>query len=256
LGSLPSSISNSFAASSSLTVDSAGNLLGISANGGTNNNGFVFELPKTSQGYGAVATLATFTGGNDGATPLNGLQADSAGNLFGTTSAGGTAGQGTVFEIPKTSSGYGTLITLASFLGSDGTAPNGDLLVDANGNLFGTTFHGGASGKGVVFELADTSAGYGPIAVLGSLNGRGTGNQPISGLAIDASGNLFGTSISDGCCKNGTVFEVTNSGFATSGGSSTPTPDPTAVPEPATAALLGAGLIALLAARRRTGRPA
>ena len=90
-----------------------------------------------------------------------GLFADANGNLFGTTTYSGANGYGTVFEIAKTANGYAsTPITLVSFNCSNGANPVGSLIIDANGNLFGTTSLGGANNLGTVFEIAKTDSGY------------------------------------------------------------------------------------------------
>ena len=115
----------------------------------------------------SITTLASFNWAN-GSNPEAGLIADGGGNLFGTTEQGGASGQGTVFEIAKTASGYAsTPTTLASFNGTNGAAPYGGLIAGSQGNLFGTTFYGGAStayggasGQGTVFEIAKTASGY------------------------------------------------------------------------------------------------
>ena len=97
----------------------------------------------------------------NGANPLGSLIADANGDLFGTTTNGGASGDGTVFEIAKTAAGYAsTPTTLVSFNGRNGANPLGSLIADANGDLFGTTENGGASGYGTVFEIAKTAAGY------------------------------------------------------------------------------------------------
>jgi hypothetical protein len=125
-----------------LISDAAGDLFGTTTDGYgtgslTNGMGTVFEIPKTSTGYGTPITLVSFNGAN-GALPYGGLISDAAGDLFGTTNLGGANGIGTVFEIPKTSTGYGTLITLVSFNGANGTNPYSGLISDAAGDLFGT----------------------------------------------------------------------------------------------------------------------
>ena len=101
-----------------------------------------------------ITTLASFTGtgvGGNGAYPNAGVTFDSSGNLFGTTYGGGASGQGTVYEIAKGSS---TLTTLASFAGTNGDTPYGGVTFDSSGNLFGTTYQGGASNYGTVYEIA------------------------------------------------------------------------------------------------------
>jgi uncharacterized repeat protein (TIGR03803 family) len=176
--------------------------------------GTVFEVAKTSSGYESTPiTLVSFNGTN-GASPQSGLIADANGNLFGTTSAGGAGGYGTVFEVAKTSSGYAsTPITLVSFDGTNGAAPYSGLIADASGNLFGTTIGGGASGSGTVFKVAKTSSGYAstPITLVSFDGTNGAG--PQSGLIADANGNLFGTTFEGGAIGDGTVFELIGSGF-------------------------------------------
>jgi uncharacterized repeat protein (TIGR03803 family) len=140
---------------------------------------------------------------------------------FGTTYQGG-AGYGTVFEVPKSASRYATTATiLVSFgvISTDGAGPKAGLIADANGNLFGTTSAGGASGQGTVFKLAKTASGYANaptiLASFCALTGCTDGSQPQAGLIPDANGNLFGTTEFGGAIANsvGTVFEVTGSGF-------------------------------------------
>jgi uncharacterized repeat protein (TIGR03803 family) len=107
-----------------------------------------------------LTTLVTFNGTNGGIAQ-SGLIADAAGDLFGTTFGGGADGDGTVFEIAKTGTGYeGTPTTVASFNGTDGENPTAGLIADAAGDLFGTTEMGGANGLGTVFEITKTGGSY------------------------------------------------------------------------------------------------
>jgi hypothetical protein len=132
-----------------LLADANGDLFGTIETAGSYPGGAVFELAKTKHGYAHNLTiLASFANPSDGVYPTQGLAFDAAGNLFGMTSWGGTNGVhnglGTVFEIAKTEDGYtGTPTTLASFGGTNGENPVGGLIVDANGDLFGTTELGG-----------------------------------------------------------------------------------------------------------------
>ena len=120
--------------------------------------------------------------------------ADVSGNLFGTTRIG-FADQGTVFEIPKTATGYGAPTTLAIFNGTNGANPDGALIANAAGDLFGTTSAGsttasGLPGSGTVFEIPYQGNGvYGAVTTLVTFNGTG----PHAGLLADTAGNLFGT---------------------------------------------------------------
>jgi uncharacterized repeat protein (TIGR03803 family) len=203
---------NGAAPSGALIADTAGDLFGTTEFGGVYGDGTVFELTKTNAGYAASTVLVSFNGFN-GATPDAGLIADAAGDLFGTTQGGGAGGFGTVFELAKTSSGYAAPTVLASFNGTNGANPTAGLIADAAGDLFGTTYTGGASDDGTVFELTKTYAGYAAPTVLASFKGT-NGLNPFGGLIADAAGDLFGTTES-GEGGYGTVFEITQSGFQT-----------------------------------------
>ena len=133
--------------------------------------GTVFEL---AAGSGTITTLASFNGANGSRLfRLVAVVRDAQGNLFGTTQFGGANDRGTVFEL---AAGSSIITTLASFNGANGAAPAAGLIRDAQGNLFGTTFVGGAYDRGTVFELA---AGSSTITTLASFNGA-NGADPRS----------------------------------------------------------------------------
>jgi len=133
----------------------------------------------------------------NGRAPLAGLIADAAGDLFGTTSGGGAYDVGNVFEVSYIGGSYAsTPSILASFNGTNRSGPEGSLIADAAGDLFGTTTQGGAYGYGAVFEIAKTGGGYASTpTTLFSFNGTDGGN-PYAGLIADASGDLFGSNCS------------------------------------------------------------
>ena len=200
-----------------LLADAAGDLFGVTSGGPGNSNGTVFEITKTRHGYaGAPTSLVSFNGAN-GAYPIGGLISDAAGNLFGTTRYGGTDNAGTVFEVVKTRHGYaGAPTSLVSFTGVDGSGPVAGLITDAAGDLFATTFGGGADDDGTVFEVAKTEDGYASTpTVLASFTGA-DGAAPAGGLIADAAGDLFGTTYQGGADDDGTVFEIvkTKHGYA------------------------------------------
>jgi uncharacterized repeat protein (TIGR03803 family) len=204
-----------------LIADPSGDLFGATVYGGASGYGAMFELPKTSSGYASTPTILVSLNGTNGAITTGTLEAtlvaDAFGNLLGTTYAGGTSGEGTVFEIVKTSTGYAsTPTTLVNFNGTNGANPFAGLIADANGDLFGTTYQGGASGDGTVFEIAKTSTGYASTATtLVSFNVT-NGANPVGGLMADAGGDLLGTTQLGGASNDGTVFEIakTSTGYA------------------------------------------
>jgi uncharacterized repeat protein (TIGR03803 family) len=128
-------------------MDASGNLYGTTKSGGANGYGVVYEV---AQGTGTVTDLAMFNGANGAGPGVGSLLMDSSGNLYGTTTAGGAYGDGTVFEVAK---GSGSITTLAPFNGTNGSTPRDGLIMDGSGNLYGTTLSGGAYNDGTVFEL-------------------------------------------------------------------------------------------------------
>jgi len=203
-----------------LVADAAGNFYGTTQYGGTgctstytSGCGEVFELSPPSNGDAlwTKTVLYSFTGGADGYMPLGGVILDAKGNLYGTTYAGGTAsacvyliapfGCGVVFELspPASGSGAWTETVLHTFQGlivNDGAGPQTGLVFDSQGNLYGTTYYGGAVGCnftylgecGTVFELSPPSSGTGTwsekVIYL-------TENNPVSSLVFDTAGNAY-----------------------------------------------------------------
>ncbi len=167
-----------------LVMDAGGNLFGVTKSGGANNDGTVYEI---AAGTHALNTVATFNGAN-GTEPFGSLLIDSSGNLFGTTFQGATGNYGTIFEIDSATH---TLSTIVTFDRSNGAGPTGNLIADGSGNLFGTTQVGGANDEGTVFEVAN-DAGH-TLSTLATFNSSSTGLWPFAPLAIDKSGNLYGT---------------------------------------------------------------
>jgi uncharacterized repeat protein (TIGR03803 family) len=219
--------------SAGVIMDANGNLFGTTASGGAfggaDVGGTVFEITKTAHGYANTPTIlvsfCALADCADGNAPGGGLIIDAEGNLFGTTqftaeARGANLGKGgTVFEVVKTASGYAsTPTTLVSFNGADGANPVASLIMDAKGNLFGTTYLGGTPGLGTVFEVVKTASGYAstPTTLVSfcALANCADGDRPQAGLIADAHGNLFGTTTGGGTNGHGTVFEVTGSGFA------------------------------------------
>ena len=200
-----------------LIADAAGDLFGTTFGGGTANDGTVYEIAATPGGHDSTPIVLASFDGTDGARPYAGLVADSAGDLFGVTGSGGLAGDGAVFEIAKQGTGYAAAPTaLAAFDGADGSDPVGGLIIDAKGDLFGTTSSGGTGGVGTVFEIADTATGYAASPTTLASFDTTDGADSIAPLVADASGDLFGTTTGGGpgMGEDGTIFEVTDTGFA------------------------------------------
>ncbi len=200
-----------------LVLDSSGNIYGTtyrSGNKGTG-SGLVFKVSSS----GSQTVLHQFgTGKGDGRMPTSGLLMDSKGNLYGTTSEGGADGNygpglnctnrcGTVYEITAA----GQEKVLYAFKGSqysDGAAPFASLIMDKQGNLYGTTYAGGAYGFGTIFKLTPS----GQETVLYSFVGLPDAGNPVGRLLMDSQGNLFGTTSYGGTFDYGAVFELSASG--------------------------------------------
>jgi uncharacterized repeat protein (TIGR03803 family) len=201
-----------------LTFDSQGNLYGTTASGGAYGQGTVFELSPAA-GW-AETVLFSFDGnGTGGVGPYNGVIVDAKGNLYGAAVAGGANGGGTIFELSPEASGSWTVKELYSFPGSaagataEGETPNAGLIFDTKGNLYGTTFSGGANGGGLVFKLTPAAEGSWTETVLHSFAPDNNedytdGTLPSGSLTLDAQGNLYGTTYTGGMDLGGIVFEL------------------------------------------------
>ena len=183
------------APSGGLAPDGQGNLYGTTTTGGPNGNGSVFRL---SPG-GALDTLAPFTTPDQ---PAGQIALDTQGDIFGTTQQGGANNAGYLFE---TNTQTGTITDLADFDGTTlGGQPNGGVITDSQGNLFGTTQSGGANGFGTLFEYqASTST----LMTLASFSFATTGYAPSGPLLEDQAGNLYGVAQGGGQYYSGVVFE-------------------------------------------------
>ena len=182
---------------SGLIFDAHGNLYGEAFGGGTVGGGTVFELSPGSNGTWTEKTLYSFAGGSDGNVAFQGtLAIDGSGNLYGFTQNGGTYGFGTVFELVAGTGGTWTKKILYSFAQeNDGGTPYAEqLFLDSTGNIYGTTLYGGAHDYGVVFKLIRGSNGSWNEEVLHAFSGGLDGSGPEGGVALDASGNVYGSS--------------------------------------------------------------
>ncbi len=191
-----------------------GTLYGSTYEGGVSNRGTVFKIDVA----GKATVLYSFTGSQDGGSPWSGLVLDSAGNLYGTTYSGGEYGSGTVFKLDET--GAETVLYSFGATPEDGAFPFSGLIVDQEGNFYGTTQLGGTAGLGTVFKLDSTDR----ETVLYQFAGTPDGAYPYGGLVRDQSGNLYGTTLNGGRFKHcssgsgfgcGTVFKLDKSGKET-----------------------------------------
>jgi len=196
-----------------LILGPGGVLYGTTYFGGTNYYGVVFELtPSTGGGAWTETVLYNFTGGTDGGNPWAGVTLGPGGVLLGTTIGGGS-GYGVVFVLmpPTIAGGVWTEIVLYPFTGgSDGANPYGGVVLDAAGNLYGTTESGGTSGFGVVFTL---NTG-GVFSVLHTFTGGPDGANPLASLVEGTPNNFYGTTPYGGS-GYGVVFKVTTGGLET-----------------------------------------
>jgi hypothetical protein len=210
-----------------LIFDTAGNLYGLGG-GGAYGYGAVFELKRGEDGVWATTVLHDFFyGGIDGSGPTGSLVFDAAGNLYGTTSLGGTGrctlefdlvGCGTVFELsPKAGGGWSEKVLHSFGGGSDGALPVAGLVFDAAGNLYGVTYEGGAGsclrggnlGCGTVFELTPEAGGHWSEKILHYFaDGPADGAWPVGSLIFDPAGNLYGMTNGGGAFSWGTAYEL------------------------------------------------
>jgi uncharacterized repeat protein (TIGR03803 family) len=187
-----------------VAFDQAGNLYGTTqyTNEDPPGNGVIYELTPSFGGWTQSVAYA-FMGGNDGWDPNSGVVVDKARNLYGTTTAGGIYGWGTVYELTPSGSGWSEKILYNFTGGTDGGGPYADLIFDSAGNLYGVTSEFGSGNSGTVFELMP-SGGDWTFSLLYSFEGSGGSDAR---LAMDAAGNLYGTTQTS-ASGHGTVFKL------------------------------------------------
>lgn len=188
-----------------LTIDSAGNVYGVTEVGGAYGAGTVYELTPKSRNRFEFTTLHEFKGTPDCASPYGGVYvAPSGGSVYGTTYAGGANGLGCMFVLVKLLKYAGQ--TLYSFKGgNDGSMPTGTLTLSRHHLLGTTSMGGGTCDCGTVFSLDERTQ---KEATLHAFGGDSDGAYPYYGVTMDSARNLYGTTAAGGAPNQGTVFEV------------------------------------------------
>jgi uncharacterized repeat protein (TIGR03803 family) len=193
-----------------------GNVYGTTREGGAHGAGTAYELSQLPGGAYSEKILHSFNGnGTDGANPVSNLVFDSKGNLYGTALGGGSEGVGAVFELMPETGGTWSEKILHSFSnnGADGSSPWSTLILDASGNLYGTTSSGGAYSCGIVFELTPRAKGSWTETIVHSFADDSTdGCGPQAGLVVDRFGTLYGTTNAGGTYGYGTLYNLTQAG--------------------------------------------
>jgi len=191
--------------SAGLVSGSDGNFYGTTYAGGSSGYGTVFKATTS----GSLTTLCSFNGTSGatlGSNPSAALVLGSDGNFYGTTFAGGSSNNGTVFKITP----GGTFTTLSSFNSTNGKNPYAGLIQGSDGNFYGTTYSGGSRGYGAVFKITPS----GSLTTLYSFRSS-TGRNPYGGLVSGTDGNFYGTTYAGGSSGYGTVFKITPTGTLT-----------------------------------------
>ena len=190
----------------SLVADSNGILYGVSYNGGPKNQGAIFKINPDGTGYSILYVFGVTSG--DGKYPAAELLLDGDW-LYGTTREGGSLNRGTIFKIKKDGTGY-SILYYFKISGGDGIYPQGGLVMDANGILYGTTYSGGGTpNSGTIFKIGRDGLAYQKLYSFGS--SAGDGKNPRGTLVLD-NGYLYGVTENGGSSLFGTVFKVKTDG--------------------------------------------
>jgi len=198
-----------------LVMDAAGNLYGMTVQGGDFNSGTVFELASTSAGW-VESVLYSFTSGADGGQPYGGVTLDGAGNIYGTTVVGGSYagcpedGCGVVWRLQPDGSGGWVQDVIHYFEGGDGGyGAGGPLSFDAQGNLYGMTPGGGAFSAGTIFQLSPTPSGPWNHSVIHHFTGGADGGSGSKARLLVEQDGIYGVATTGGEFGVGTVFRLT-----------------------------------------------
>jgi uncharacterized repeat protein (TIGR03803 family) len=188
-----------------VVFDSAGNFYGTTSLGGAYGNGTVFKGTRYGQGWIENPIYSFTNSGSDPINPPAGVTLDAQGNIYGTASLGGASGNGAVYKLSHSDSGW-TETVLYNFQAlDDGANPVGGVIVDLAGNLYGTTFDGGVNGGGTVYELSPSGSGWTFTTIYSFVGGYG---GPYNKLTLDTSGNLYGFTNAEGANGLGSIFKL------------------------------------------------
>jgi len=163
---------------------------------------------------GREAVLHSFGTGTDGAQPIGGVVLDAAGNVYGSTSLGGDYQNGTVFEAKRSGHTWTESVIYSFTGGTDAVNPVAGVTLDSRGNLYGTSSFGGANGVGAIYKLSHPNSGW-KETILYNFQGLDDGQNPVGGLVLDSSGNLYGTTFDGGLNGGGTVYKLSHNGTFT-----------------------------------------
>jgi uncharacterized repeat protein (TIGR03803 family) len=194
---------NRFDPYSNLTEGSDGTLYGTTYEDGSDSAGTIFKINKDGSGFTLLHSF--FLSGGDGNYPESGLLEGSDGVLYGTTSFGGASDEGTVFKVNKNGSGYSVLRSFNS-AGDEGYWPNGELVEDAGGLLFGVTYLGGTNDLGVIFAISKDGSVYSVLHRFSPTAAEG--ENPIGGLTRGSDGTWYGTAYYGGDINCGSLYRL------------------------------------------------
>ena len=193
--------------SGDLIFDSSRNIYGTTEFGAGSNNGVIYELSPSGNGW-IETVLYTALNFDGGAEPQGGVAFDSDGNLYGVFAEHGPYGYGATYELSPSGLTWTEQAIHGFTNGSDGRIPLGGLIIDAAGSLYGTTSNGGSGGGGVAFELTPSGSGWTFESLYAFQQPYQCGS--LDKLAMDGAGNLYGTSFNGGRFGWGAVFKLTS----------------------------------------------
>ena len=191
-----------------LILDSAGNFYGVATAGGANGSGTAFELTPAAGGKWTFKVLYAFKGSPDAGFPYGALAFDASGNLYGTTYYDGANDLGSVYKLTNNNGTWSESVLYSFKGGTDGSSPISNVVVDASGNLYGTTSEGGAGCScGTVFKLTAGRNGKWTETVSYRFQGQPDGGFVYNGMVADSAGILYGATVHGGVDNEGAIFK-------------------------------------------------
>jgi uncharacterized repeat protein (TIGR03803 family) len=193
-----------------MILGAAGNLYGVTTVGGANGDGIAFSLVPTQSGSWTLNVLYAFKGSPDAGFPYGGLLLDKLGNLYGTTYYDGANDLGSVYKLTHKNGAWSESVLYSFKGGTDGSGSIANLVMDAVGNLYGTTSEGGAGCScGVIFKLAKGTNGKWTESVVYRFTGAPDAGFAYNGMVPDGAGNFYGATVHGGLTNDGTIYKFT-----------------------------------------------